>query len=730
MKRKFKIKKRYIILGSIALLIFLLLFFLSSIVKWYVVKNSEDLIGRKVDITGLHINYLKWTVKIEDFTMYEVNKKDTFANFHELFVNFDPWHLLHNEIAFSEIRLDKPWVSIIYADSVFNFNDFLSPGDSTAVDTIPEKESSDTLKYLVKNLSINGGYVCYEDKTMSTKTELKNLGVKVPEISWNSKQSDLGVEFLLGEGGQVAVDGSLNQAAGKYSVTLKTNNIDITPFAGYARPFLDANISSGQVYTDLKVDGELENFLNIIVTGEAGIKNLSITELDNKPFCSFKDIYVRMDSLDIGKSNFCIDKVLLDEPNIVAVLERGNTNIQRILAPILSDTAASADTTADTTVMHYSIDSLVIRGGNINFSDLTLNRPFNFDIQNLNVGLTGFSDMATDIPVDFSMNLNGSGTFNGKGRIDMVNMSNIVFNGTIAKLDLVSFSPYSEYFLARPITRGTFNYDVTLKMTPNLLDNLNNLKLAQLEFGKKTKDTSAYKLPVALALYIIKDREGNIKIDLPVSGKPSDPSFKLRKIIWKTLEEFLLKAISAPFEAIGKLFGTNPESIKQIPFEYLQDSLTENQRGKLDKIAEIITKKPELSYTFVQATDPGKEKSMIAIKEAKQLFVSKSVQPGTDTASIKIAASGVADADPAFLLFLGIEGEDHGNLVSRCTQLVGSEKVEGLFNQLVQKRQDLIKGYLGNKELPQGSVAFKITDFRNMPEEMKSPKAIIELNVK
>lgn len=730
MKQKFKIKKRYIILGSIALLIFLLLFFLSSIVKWYVVKNSEDLIGRKVDIAGLHINYFKWTVKIEDFTMYEINKKDTFVNFQELFVNFDPWNLLHKEIAFSEIRLDKPWVSIVYADSVFNFNDFLAPVDTTTADTIPEEESSDTLKYTVKNFSINGGYISYEDKSLDTKTELKNLGVKVPEISWNSKQSDLGVEFLLGEGGEVAVDGSLNQAAGKYSVSLKTNNIDITPFAGYARPFLDANINSGQLYTNLKVDGELENFLNIVVTGEAGIKNLSVTELDNKPFCSFKDIYVRMDSLDIGKSNFCIDKVLLDEPNIVAVLERGNTNIQRILAPILNDTAASADTTTDTTVMHYSIDSLVIRGGNINFSDLTLNRPFNFDIQNLNVGLTGFSDQATGIPVDFSMNLNGPGTFKGKGTVDMVNTSNIIFKGTIANLDLVTFSPYSEYFLARPITRGTFNYDCTLKMTPNLLDNLNNLKLAQLEFGKKTKDTSAYKLPVALALYIIKDREGNIKIDLPVSGKPSDPSFKLRKIIWKTLEEFLLKAISEPFEAIGKLFGANPESIKQIPFEYLQDSLTENQRGKLDKIAEIITKKSELSYTFVQTTDPGEEKAMIAVQEAKQLFVAKTVQPGTDPASIKIAASKVVDADPAFLLFVGIEGEDHGNLNSRCMQLVGSEKVEGLFNNLIQKRQDLIKGYLGTKELPQGSVAFKIADFSNMPEEMKSSKAIIELNVK
>ncbi len=730
MKRKYRIKKRYIVLGSIALLIFLLLFFLSSIVKWYVVKKSEDLIGRKVDIAGLHINYFKWTVQVEDFTMYEVNKTDTFVKFHELFVNFDPWNLLHKEIAFSEIRLDKPWVSIMYADSVFNFNDFLSPGDTTAVDTIPEEESSDTLKYLVKNLSISGGYICYEDKTMDTKTELKNLGVKVPEISWNSKQADLGVEFLLGEAGEVALDGSLNQAAGKYAVSLKTNNIDITPFAGYARPFLDANITSGKLYTDLKVKGELDNILNIIVTGEAGIKNLAITELNSKPFCSFKDIYVRMDSLDIGRSNFCIDKVVLDEPNIVAVLERGSTNIQRILAPILHDTTASADTTADTTVTHYSIDSLVIRGGNIDFADLTLNRPFNFDIKNLNIALTGFSDQASDIPVDFSMNLNGPATFKGTGNIDMITTSNIVFKGTISKLDLVSFSPYSEYFLARPITKGTFNYDVTLKMTPNLLDNLNNLKLAQLEFGKKTKDTSAYKLPVALALYIIKDREGNIKIDLPVTGKPSDPSFKLRKIIWKTLEEFLLKAISEPFEAIGRLFGTNPESIKQIPFEYLQDSLTANQRDRLDKIADIITKKSELSYTFVQTTDPDKEKSMIAVQEAKQLFVSKTLQPGTDPESIRIAASKVADADPAFLLFIGIEGEDQGNLLSRCMQLVGSEKVEGKFAQLIQKRQDLLKSYLDTKELPEGSVAFKITDFRNMPEEMKSPKVIIELNVK
>jgi len=730
MTHKFRIKKRYIILGSIFILVFLLLFFLSSIVRWYLVKNSVELIGRKIDLQELHINYFKCSVRADNFTMYEQNQKDKFVNFGELYVNFDPWNLLHNEIAFSEIRLDKPWVSLVYSDSVFNFNDLITSSDTTKAATTVQ-ETGDTIKYLVKNLSINGGYISYKDNSSGTNTELKDLNVKVPEISWNSKQSKAGVDFILGKDGEVALDGMINQAAGKYSVTLKTKNIDITPFAGYARPFADATITSGKLYTDLKVTGDMKDPAAIIIKGVAGINDLVINELDSKPFCSFKDIYIKMDSLDIGNSNFCFGKVMLVEPRIVAVLERNNTNIQRILAPFLNDTTQSADTTADSVVTHYSIDSLVIKGGNINFSDLTLNRPFKFDIKNLNVELTGFSDQATNIPLNFNMNLNGPGTFNGTGTLDMVNTSNIVFDGNITKLDMVSFSPYSEYYLARPITKGTFNYHCKLKMTPNLLDNLNNLKLANVQFGKKTKDTTAYKVPVCLALYIIKDRNGLIKIDLPVSGKPSDPSFKLRKIIWKTLEEFLLKAVSEPFKAIGQMFGTSPESIRQIPFDYLQDSLNADQRNKLDKITEIITKKPELSFTFIQTTDPEKEKGLIAVREAKYLFVSKAAQQGANPDEIRRNSEKIADSDPAFITFLGIEGiNDHGNFENRCNQLVGAVVIEEKFTQLLEKRENLLSTYFKDKALPPGSVMFKTTDLRNIPEEMKTPKYVIELNVK
>jgi len=726
MKTKIKIKKKHIVLSIIFLIVFLIMFFLSTIVRIWLVKNSKEIIGRQIELKELHINYLKFSVEADNFLMYEQNQKDTFVSFQQLYVNFDPWHLLHNEYAFSEIKLINPTVSLIYSDTTFNFDDLLTSNDTIAKDTVDEA-NSDTVRYLVKNLVISGGYIKYEDKTVGNITEMKEFGVKVPEISWNSNQSKMGIDFILGENGKVSLGGNINQAAGSYAITLKTENIDIEPYQSYVKPYMDVSLMGGKLYSDMKLSGDMNNPMNVKIFGEAGIKDFVINDRNNKEFVAIKNILVKLDSLDIGQWNFCINTIELDNPRMTATLEKNGTNIDRILAPYFADTTATDTASSDTTVMHYSIDSLIIKGGQVAFADLSLRRPFHFDISNLEYIMSDFSDLACKIPMSFSMNLNKTGSFKGKTVIDMVNMSNIVFDGTIANLNLVSMSPYSEYYLARPITKGAFNYTCQLLMTPTLLDNKNKLKIVNIELGKKTKDTTAYKVPIGLALYILKDRNGIIGIDMPVSGNPSSPKFKLGKLIWKTLEELLLKACSEPFNAIGKMFGSSPESIKQIPFEFLQDSLTADQSGKLDKLAEIITKKPELTFTFIQTTDPEKEKELIAIKEAKGLFVASSMQSG---AEVKNAAF-IMDNDPAFLTYLGLtEKGIKDSLTETCMGKAGSENVENKFNQLLKKRELQMNNYLTSKNIPQGSVAFKINDLRNLPDEMKTPKFVIEITLK
>ena len=64
-----RVKKRYFVLGIFAFLIVAILFFLSTITKDYLVKNSEKLIGRKMTIGEMHFNYAKVAVQVKNLVL-------------------------------------------------------------------------------------------------------------------------------------------------------------------------------------------------------------------------------------------------------------------------------------------------------------------------------------------------------------------------------------------------------------------------------------------------------------------------------------------------------------------------------------------------------------------------------------------------------------------------------------------------------------------------------------
>ena len=117
--------------------IFVLLFFASAIIKWYVNNYGESLVGRKLHLNELSINYFTVSVDLGGFTMYEADKKDTFVNLGSAYVNINPWYLLAGKYDVTEIALDRLKLQIIQKDSTFNFSDLLSdePADTTAAPT-------------------------------------------------------------------------------------------------------------------------------------------------------------------------------------------------------------------------------------------------------------------------------------------------------------------------------------------------------------------------------------------------------------------------------------------------------------------------------------------------------------------------------------------------------------------------------------------------------------------
>ena len=54
---------------------------------------------------------------------------------------------------------------------------------------------------------------------------------------------------------------------------------------------------------------------------------------------------------------------------------------------------------------------------------------------------------------------------------------------------------------------------------------------------------------IRIAIALLKDRNGVIDVDLPVTGSLDDPQFKLGPLIWKAVLNLMTKIATAPFAA-------------------------------------------------------------------------------------------------------------------------------------------------------------------------------------
>jgi hypothetical protein len=79
----------------------------------------------------------------------------------------------------------------------------------------------------------------------------------------------------------------------------------------------------------------------------------------------------------------------------------------------------------------------------------------------------------------------------------------------------------------------------------------------------------------------------------------------------------MTKAVTAPFSLLGAIFNFSPDEIDSVDFDLAHDEISPIQKETLDKIAQILTAKPELAIKISATYDNQKE--MYALKEKKYL---------------------------------------------------------------------------------------------------------------
>jgi hypothetical protein len=103
----------------------------------------------------------------------------------------------------------------------------------------------------------------------------------------------------------------------------------------------------------------------------------------------------------------------------------------------------------------------------------------------------------------------------------------------------------------------------------------------------------ATKLPVGLAIALLKDRKGEINLDVPVTGSLDDPQFSIFRLVIQVLVNLITKAVTAPFALLGSLAGGR-EELGYIEYDYGRTTVSGANLKKIQTLAKALNDRPAL----------------------------------------------------------------------------------------------------------------------------------------
>ncbi len=306
-------------------------------------------------------------------------------------------------------------------------------------------------------------------------------------------------------------------------------------------------------------------------------------------------------------THMAIGQVLLHHFYARLTLSRdARLNVAQVFAPARRAAARGATAAAPATAARpgllLRIGGIAVDGGRIDWSDHFVEPNYSASLSRVQGRVGGFaSDSPQLATVDLRGIAEGTAPLAISGRINpLLSPPQLDLRGRVDQLQLAPLSPYSVRYAGYGIERGLLSMSVHYAIDPaGKLQAENQLVLRQLSFGPPVHSASATKLPVLLAVNLLKDRNGTIHLDIPISGSLRDPEFNLGSVIAEAVGKLLLRAVTAPFSLMGQLLQGEapPPQLNVVRFAAGSARVRAEDRAQLADIARLLQAKPQLVVT-------------------------------------------------------------------------------------------------------------------------------------
>jgi uncharacterized protein involved in outer membrane biogenesis len=315
----------------------------------------------------------------------------------------------------------------------------------------------------------------------------------------------------------------------------------------------------------------------------------------------------------------------------VLVTEQGRLNLQDIggndaaaapadaaSAPASASASATAAASAPATAssaplpVDIAIGGIKLVNARVDYADHFVKPNYSAALTELNGSLGAFSTLTRDMaPLQLHGRAEGTAILDIAGQVNpLARPLALDIQAKATDLELAPLTPYAGKYAGYAIERGKLSVDVAYKIdAEGHLEARNKVVLNQLTFGDPIASPDATKLPVRLAVALLKDRNGVIDINLPISGSLNDPQFSVGGIVIKLIGNLLLKAVTSPFSLIAGIGGGDGPDLSAIEFRPGTAVMTDASAAGLDKVAKALADRPALQMTITGSADPQAERA-------------------------------------------------------------------------------------------------------------------------
>ncbi|OZI18145.1 DUF748 domain-containing protein [Bordetella genomosp. 7] len=423
--------------------------------------------------------------------------------------------------------------------------------------------------------------------------------------------------------GQLQVQGTLAVQPLAVQAQVDLQNLDVASLAPYVASSLNATVRSvavgarGQAVYAAPAGG---NPMKASWQGAIDISGLDLADRVNRDdFLKWKRLALANMHVSVNGDRYAAnlgDITLDDFYGRVVLSAEGRLNVMDLVAEpgqaggsITQDTqtrgraARQPDTSGQ--LPDITVNSITLANGRMNFTDRFVKPNYTAELSRIEGGLSAVSSRnPKPAKVKVTGRVYGTAPLSISGAVQpFAEYLSLDLKASAKGVDLPRFTTYSSKYVGYPIKRGKLSLDLEYKLKGRSLQASNHVVLNQLTFGDKTDSPDATKLPVMLAVALLKDSRGNIDINLPISGSLDDPQFSVGGIIVRVLVNLVVKAVSSPFSLLASAFGGG-EELSYINFEPGSAIPGADADERIATLAQALNDRPGLKLDIIGRADP------------------------------------------------------------------------------------------------------------------------------